>query len=62
MNVRGETRPHQTLETGWSKSFRTYSTAVWIITDQGDRLLGYFTIGDRTAHAVIFAAGSSPMP
>ncbi|GAB5444903.1 MAG: sulfatase [Fuerstiella sp.] len=62
MNGRGETTPYGTLETGWSKPFQTRPGAVWMIADQDDRPLGYFTIGDRTAHAVIPAAGSPSIP
>ncbi len=56
MNRKGEPRPYGTLETGWSKPYQTRPGAVWMIADRNEKPLGYFTIGDRTAHAVIPAA------
>jgi hypothetical protein len=53
MNRKGEPQPYGTLETGWSKPYQTRPGAVWMITDADEKPLGYFTIGDRTAHAVI---------
>ena len=53
MNRKGEPRPYGTLETGWSKPYQTRPGAVWMITDADEKPLGYFTVGDRTAHAVI---------
>ncbi len=41
------------LETGWSKPLRTQQGAVWMIADQNENPLGYFTVGDSTAHAII---------
>ena len=56
MNRKGEQRPYGTLETGWSKPQQTRPGAVWMIAGPDDKPLGYFTVGDRTAHAVIPAA------
>lgn len=56
MDRTGEPQPYGTLETGWSKPYQTRPGAVWMMTDANDRSLGYFTIGDRTAHAIIPAA------
>lgn len=56
MNRKGEQRPYGTLETGWSKLQQTRPGAVWMIAGPDDKPLGYFTVGDRTAHAVIPAA------
>ena len=53
VNRQGEPKPYGTLETGWSKPQQTRPGAVWMIADANDKPLGYFTIGDRTAHAVI---------
>ena len=56
MTTEGEPRSYGTLETGWSKPFQTRPGAVWMITDVDENPLGYFSVGDRTAHAVIPAA------
>lgn len=56
MNRKGEPQPYGTLETGWSKPYRTRPGAVWMIADEQEKPLGYFTIGDRAAHAVIPAS------
>ena len=53
MNRKGEPRPYGTLETGWSKPYQTRPGAVWMIGDSDATPMGYFTVGDRTAHAVI---------
>ena len=53
INRQGEPRPYGTLETGWSKPYQTRPGAVWMISDANEHPLGYFTVGDRTAHAVI---------
>lgn len=53
MNRQGEPLPYGTLETGWSKPYQTRPGAVWMITNADGRPLGYFAVGDRTAHAVI---------
>lgn len=53
MNRKGEPQPYGTLETGWSKPYRTRPGAAWMLTDADEKPLGYFIIGDRTAEAVI---------
>ena len=53
INAKGEAKPYGTLETGWSKPYQTRPGAVWMIADAQEKPLGYFTVGDRTAHAVI---------
>lgn len=53
MDRKGEPKPYGTLETGWSKPYQTRPGAVWMIADPQGQPRGYFTIGDRTAHAVI---------
>ncbi len=53
MNRQGEPKSFGTLETAWSKPYQTRPGAVWMITNAKEKPLGYFTIGDRTAHAVI---------
>lgn len=53
MNRKGEPRPYGTLEEGWSKPYQTRPGAVWMITDIDENPLGYFEVGDRTAHAEI---------
>jgi VHL beta domain len=53
MNRKGEPQPYGTLETGWSNPYQTRPGAVWMITDAEEKPLGYFTIGDRTAQAVV---------
>ncbi|MFK7735196.1 MAG: sulfatase-like hydrolase/transferase [Pirellulaceae bacterium] len=52
----GEHRPAGTLETGWSKPYATHGGTAWIVADQDDKLLGYFTVGAEKAHAEIPAA------
>ncbi|MEM8671432.1 MAG: sulfatase-like hydrolase/transferase [Planctomycetota bacterium] len=53
MDRKGEPRPYGTLETGWSKPYQTRPGAVWMIANADDTPLGYFKVGDRTAHAII---------
>ncbi len=53
MNRKGKPRPYGTLETGWRKPYETRPGAVWMITDIDERPLGYFSVGDRAAHAVV---------
>ncbi|MEM8736527.1 MAG: iduronate-2-sulfatase, partial [Planctomycetota bacterium] len=53
MNRKGVAIPYGTLEEGWSKPYQTRPGAVWMITDINESPLGYFVVGDRTAHAVI---------
>ena len=53
MNPKGKPRPYGTLETGWSKPYQSRPGAVWMIADANQRPLGYFSVGDRAAHAVV---------
>jgi arylsulfatase A-like enzyme len=49
----GQRQSYGVLETGWSKPNQTYPGSTWLITDLEEKPLGYFTIGDQPAHAVI---------
>ncbi|QEF98640.1 Choline-sulfatase [Stieleria maiorica] len=55
MDRRGTPKSFGTLESGWRKPLQTRPGAVWLITDTNEHPLGYFVVGDRTAHAVIDA-------
>jgi arylsulfatase A-like enzyme len=59
MNRQGQAKPYGTLETAWSKPYQTRPGAVWMITDASEEPLGYFTVGDRAARAVIPHAKST---
>lgn len=53
MDRSGKPRSYGTLETGWRKPYQTRPGAVWMIADPVGEPRGYFTVGDRTAHALI---------
>ena len=53
MSPTGEPKPYGTLETAWSKPYQTRPGDVWMIAGPNGEPRGYFTIGDRTAHAEI---------
>ena len=53
MDRKGEAQPYGTLEAGWSKPYGTRPGSVWLIAEANGKRLGYFTLGDRSAHAVI---------
>ncbi|MEM8911076.1 MAG: sulfatase-like hydrolase/transferase [Planctomycetota bacterium] len=59
MDRKGKPKPYGTLEAGWSKPFRTRPGAVWMIADSDATPLGYFSVGDRAAHAVVSAETAS---
>ena len=46
-------KPYGEIPAGKRKRQQTRPGAVWLITDQSDRPLGHFTVGDRTAQAVV---------
>ena len=56
MSGDGKRQSYGVLETGWSKPNQTHPGSVWVITDLDSKPLGYFTVGDEPAHAVIPAA------
>lgn len=49
----GNPKPYGGIEPGNRKRQQTRPGAVWLITDESDNPLGYFTVGDRTARAEI---------
>ena len=53
MNPQGDPKPYGTLESGWTKPYKTRPGAVWMFADIDEQPLGYFIIGDRTARAII---------
>lgn len=53
MDGKGNRKPYGTLESGWRKPYQTRPGAVWLITDANDKPLGHFSVGDRSAKAVI---------
>lgn len=55
MNRTGERKSYGTLEAGWRKAQKTRPGAVWLIANADDQPLGYFTVGDRRAKAIIAA-------
>ncbi len=53
MNGTDKPLPYGTLETGWSKPYPTRANAVWMFADAEGTPMGYFTVGDETAHGMI---------
>ena len=53
MNLSGEPKPYGAIEAGSRIRQQTRPGAVWLITNDSDTPLGYFSVGDRTAQAVI---------
>ncbi len=53
MNPFGEPIRYGDIEPGIRKRQQTRPGAVWLITDESDKPLGFFIVGDRTAQAVI---------
>lgn len=53
MDRQGRRKPYGTLEASWRKPLKTRPGAVWLITDKEEKPLGYFMVGDRTAHAIV---------
>ena len=53
MGLHGERNLTGTIDANERRSQKTQPGAVWLITDQSGKPLGYFTVGDRTARAVI---------
>ena len=49
----GEPQPGGTLETGWSKPYETRAGTTWLVMDEDDKMIGYFTVGTQKAHAEI---------
>ena len=49
----GKPRSYGGIEVGKRKRQQTRPGAVWLITDEANKPLGYFTVGDRTARAEI---------
>lgn len=49
----GRRKPRGVLKFGGRKSIRSRPGAVWLITDDQDKALGYFVVGDRAAAATI---------
>jgi hypothetical protein len=46
-------KPFRGIEPGRRKRQQTRTGAVWLITDESNKPLGYFIVGDRTSRAVI---------
>ena len=53
MDRSGKPKPYGAIPAGERKRQQTRPGAVWQINDDADRPLGHFTVGDRTAQAVI---------
>ena len=53
MDRMGNPKPYGEIGAGQRKRQRTRPGAVWRITDESDQALGHFTVGDRSAQAVI---------
>jgi hypothetical protein len=53
MTPSGKPKPYGGIEPGKRKRQQTRPGAVWLVTDESDKPLGYFTVGDRTARAEI---------
>lgn len=53
MDRQGQPKARGVWNAGWRKPLRTRPGAVWLITDNDENRLGYFIVGDRTAHAII---------
>lgn len=53
MDLNGVPKSYGTVESGQRRRQETRPGAVWLITDDLDQPLGHFTVGDRTAQAVI---------
>ncbi|WP_246146455.1 sulfatase-like hydrolase/transferase [Rubripirellula lacrimiformis] len=53
MDRRGNRKSFGTLEAGWRKPIRTRPGSVWLVTDADEKPIGYFRVGDRTAHAIV---------
>ncbi len=53
MDRMGQPRLYGGIAPGDRKRQQTRPGAVWLITDEDDKPLGYFEIGDRAAQAVI---------
>jgi hypothetical protein len=53
MTRQGKRKSLGTLQSGWRKPYKARPGTVWLITDTGENALGYFVVGDRTAHAIV---------
>jgi arylsulfatase A-like enzyme len=53
MDREGNPHSYGSIQSGWTLHRNTRPGAVWMIADMRDRPLGYFTVGDRAARAVI---------
>jgi hypothetical protein len=53
MDRQGEPKSYGSIAAGWRIHRSTRPGAVWFITDPGNKPLGYFVVGDRSALAVI---------
>jgi arylsulfatase A-like enzyme len=53
MDPAGQPKPYGGIEAGERKRQQTRPGAVWYFTDSSEKPLGYFSVGDRSARAVI---------
>ncbi|MGY8770822.1 MAG: sulfatase-like hydrolase/transferase [Pirellulales bacterium] len=53
MDPSGKPKPYGTIGKGKTQKQNTRPGAVWYITDKSEKALGYFSIGDRSAKAII---------
>ncbi len=53
MDLNGAPKPYGGIEPGGKKRQQTRPGAVWLITDERDRPLGHFPVGDRKSRAVV---------
>ena len=49
----GELKPYGRINADMRKRQKTRPGTVWLITDQSEKALGYFVVGDRSARAVV---------
>jgi len=60
MDRQGKPKPYGGIAAGSRKRQQTRPGAVWLITDESQKALGHFVVGDRTAQAVISPPSKKP--
>jgi hypothetical protein len=53
MDRSGHSKPYGLIAAGKTRHQQTRPGAVWLIKTEAGRVRGYFSVGDRTARAVI---------
>ncbi|MHC4880179.1 MAG: sulfatase-like hydrolase/transferase, partial [Planctomycetota bacterium] len=59
MNLSGKPKLYGGIEPGKRRRQQTRPGAVWLITDENDKPLGHFIIGDRAAQAIVPAGAAA---